>query len=118
MGYYALVLNSDFGYARAHCVQADTWEAVGDTVLLKRDDRVVHQAPTSLVLRIEPFETHAAAKKYIASLMDRHGAAALHVLELGSTRRARHRAQKEKGGFLAEGISVQVVGTARLPRRS
>ena len=92
--WYAIELNSAFGYAGAHYVEAQAHRQEDGLHRLVREDKVVWQGTEDMVLQVRCFDSRAEAVRYFRS---------------GRAREARQRAAAGKPGSTATKVSAPVI---------
>jgi len=111
--YFALFLKSEFGLVRACPVQADEYKEKGSSTHFFRRGRLVYQAPTEIVHRVEPFDNQLDMQKRIREFQQRFaGAATFHVHEKGCAprggRKARSKGLKTPSAGFVEQLSISI----------
>lgn len=111
--YYALFLKSEFGLVRACPVQADDYEEKGSSTHFYRRGRLVFQAPTAIIHRVEPFDNQLEMQERIRKHRERFaGAATFHVHEKGCAprggRKARSKGLKAPSAGFVEQVSISI----------
>lgn len=122
MKHFALLLMASFGYARAMAIRADRIVSDESMVRFFEGDRLVHQIPLEYVQKIQEFDNQLQAQKYVDKILQqRAGAATFHVQEYGvaqSAKSAPKNGKPRQGGFLAEGITVNIAEMRSYPKKT
>jgi len=105
MSYYAIVMSSQFDYAKSRVVPGDRYELWKENVLFYRDDRLTYQIPAHYLHSVKRFDDRDMARIHLYQAKKKVAQCALRVTERGSYQK-RRKSEGHGDGFLDETASV------------